>query len=449
MKTSRLIAIAILILILAAATLAGAAEITGTVTNRTTNQPAARADVILLKLAQGMEEAARTKTDAQGRYRLTVDDAGTPHLIRVVYQEATYHKAAPPGLTTADIDVYDAAAKVAGVRMSMNIIRLEPQAGQLNVMELYVLKNESKPPRTQMSDRTFEFTLPPDAKIDTAIVQAPSGMPVNGSPIPGKKPGEYGFMFALRPGETRFQVGFHVPYSGSAQWKPPITGELEHLVVMVPKTVTITPAEPALYSSMDDATATVRVATNVQPKQNLDFSISGTGTIVEAEGGAGGAGTGGAEGAGGEAGGAQPANGREMPGGGLGKPIDAPNPLEKYMWWILGGFILLLAAGAWFFYKQPAVPYDDDAEARAAMTQARSRVTPRAVSTAGGPSQSAPPVTRASGNGRSALLLDALKEEMFALETDRASGKISPEDYAQHKAALDLTLRRALTRPKD
>src|SRR4051812_17801239 len=437
MKTARLS----FILILAFATLAGAAEITGTVTNRTNNKPAARADVILLKLAQGMEEASRTKTDAQGRYRLTLDDPNTPHLIRVVFQDATYHKAAQPGMTTADIDVYDSAPKVAGVRMSMNIVRLEPQNGQLNVMELYVLKNESKPPRTQMGDRTFEFTIPPDAKIDTAIVQAPSGMPVNGSPIPGKKPGEYGFMFALRPGETRFQVGFHVPYSGSAQWKPPISGPLEHLVVMVPKSVNFTAAEPSLYSAMDDATANVRVATNVEPKQNLAFSISGTGTINDTE-----AGPGGNPAAGGPNAGGASANGRELPGGGLGKPIDAPNPLEKYMWWILGGFVVLLGAGAWFFYKQPAVPSDDDDEARAAaLPRARGATAHRTTPLAG---QQSSATARASGNGRSALLLDALKEELFALETDRASGKISPDEYTQHKAALDLTLRRALTRQK-
>src|SRR3954462_384427 len=107
MKTARLS----FILILAFATLAGAAEITGTVTNRTNNTPAARADVILLKLAQGMEEASRTKTDAQGRYRLTLDDPNAPHLIRVVFQDATYHKAAQPGMTNADIDVYDSAPK--------------------------------------------------------------------------------------------------------------------------------------------------------------------------------------------------------------------------------------------------------------------------------------------------------------------------------------------------
>jgi len=43
-------------------------------------------------------------------------------------------------------------------------------------------------------------------------------------------------------------------------------------------------------------------------------------------------------------------------------------------------------------------------------------------------------------------LLQALKEEMFALETDHLQQRISDEDYVAHKAALELVLRRALQR---
>jgi hypothetical protein len=43
-------------------------------------------------------------------------------------------------------------------------------------------------------------------------------------------------------------------------------------------------------------------------------------------------------------------------------------------------------------------------------------------------------------------LLTALKEEMFALETDKLQGKISDADYTETKAALELILRRALNK---
>jgi 5-hydroxyisourate hydrolase-like protein (transthyretin family) len=410
-----------------------AADLTGTVTNRTTGRPAAGADVILLKLAEGMDEAGRTKTDAQGRYRIALDNEATPHLVRVVFQDVTYHKSAPPGTPAADIEVFNSAPKVAGVRTSMNIIRFEPQSTQLTVTELYVVKNDSKPPRTQMSDRNYIINIPPGATIDGALIATGTGLPLNGSAIPGKKPGEYAFMFPLRPGETRFQITYHMPYRGSLEWKPAPAGVLEHYVVMVPKGVELAPADPSLFEAMpDEQGATVRVATNVQPNANVSFKISGTGTFPAepAQGGAPGA-----------AGGEQPGGTREGPGGGIGKPIDSPNPLQRYMWWILGGFVVVLAAGAWFFYQQPSVPEEPELDptkpvraSKAARTAARTAATAKV-----GPA-------RASGNGRSGLLLDALKEELFALESERAAGKISAEEYKKHKDALDVTLARALTR---
>jgi len=47
---------------------------------------------------------------------------------------------------------------------------------------------------------------------------------------------------------------------------------------------------------------------------------------------------------------------------------------------------------------------------------------------------------------RSAALLEALKEEMFQLESDRVKNKISQPDYEKAKAALDNTLQRAMKR---
>ena len=43
-------------------------------------------------------------------------------------------------------------------------------------------------------------------------------------------------------------------------------------------------------------------------------------------------------------------------------------------------------------------------------------------------------------------LLRALKDELFVLETDRLAGRLSEAEYAEHKAAFDVVLRRALAR---
>ena len=80
---------------------ASAQTLTGTLKNGTTEKPAAGDDVILIKLGQGMEEAARTKADASGHFSFSLPDAG-PHLIRAVHQGVTYHSMAPPGTNSVE-----------------------------------------------------------------------------------------------------------------------------------------------------------------------------------------------------------------------------------------------------------------------------------------------------------------------------------------------------------
>jgi hypothetical protein len=42
--------------------------------------------------------------------------------------------------------------------------------------------------------------------------------------------------------------------------------------------------------------------------------------------------------------------------------------------------------------------------------------------------------------------LNVLKEELFALESEKISGTIAPVEYAEVKAALEKVLKRALSR---
>ena len=56
------------------------------------------------------------------------------------------------------------------------------------------------------------------------------------------------------------------------------------------------------------------------------------------------------------------------------------------------------------------------------------------------------PAPAASPSTASAPLLQTLKDELFALETDRLTGQLTEPEYLAHKQALELILRRALTR---
>ena len=182
--------------------------LSGTVQNGTTNQPAGGDDVILLKLARGMEEAGRTKADAQGKFSFKIDDASSPHLVRVVHQGVTYHRMAPPGTDSVKVDIYDVSKKVDGLSVQADVMRFQAQGNELQGILLLAVNNESKPPRTQMNDQNFEFYLPDGATIEQGLAMTSGGQPINSSPVPQKEKNRYAFLFPLRPGLSQFRSSF-------------------------------------------------------------------------------------------------------------------------------------------------------------------------------------------------------------------------------------------------
>jgi hypothetical protein len=128
LKLSSRIIVAALALLFGAS--ASAQTLNGTLTNGTTGKPAAGDDVILIKLAQGMEEAAHTKADASGHFTFKLPDAG-PHLIRAVHQGVTYHSMAPPGSNSVEVQVFDVSKKLANISVTADVLRFQAQGNQL------------------------------------------------------------------------------------------------------------------------------------------------------------------------------------------------------------------------------------------------------------------------------------------------------------------------------
>jgi hypothetical protein len=414
----------IAVLALIVSTLASAQTLTGTVKNSTTNKPAAGDEVVLLSLGQGMQEADRTTADAKGNFTLKLDDASSPHLVRAIHQGVTYHRMAPPGTTSVEVQVYDVSKKLEGISVTADVMRFQAQGNELQGIRLFAVNNVSDPPRTQMNDQNFEFYLPGGSQIDQAMAMTAGGQPINSSPVPQKEKNRYAFMFPLRPGETQFQVSYHLPYGGDASIDPKTLYGAQHFVVVLPKSMQFSPEPGAPFQSMQDprqADAVVQVASNTTVGQSLAFKISGTGTMSEGDEGQGG---------GSPVGGAQTsgavARRDSRPGGGLGPPIDAPNPLDQYRWYILGGFAVVLAGGAVYIAKRSksaAVPDFGPVDVEISA-----------------------PIPKPNPADRSAMLLEALKEEMFQLEVEHKQGHISEQEYQRAKSALDQTLERALKR---
>jgi hypothetical protein len=435
---------------------ASAQTLTGTVKNSTTGKPAAGDEVVLLKLGQGMEEAGRTKADAKGQFSFKLYDAQAPHLIRAIHQDVTYHRMAPPGTTSVEVEVYDVGKKIEGITVLADILRIQTEQGQIEVVREFGVQNASKPPRTQMNERNLEFYVPDGAQIipDSATATTENGNPLKSAPVPEGEKNRYSFVFPLRPGLTRFEVAYQLPYTGSANLDPKSLYPLEHFVVMIPKAMQFTAAatssgfKPINYPNEPDAS--VQVASNTTPGENLAFKISGEGTLeVPQEGGQSGGARGATEPGQSAAGGAPGSGGRAQannrPGGGLGPPIDAPDPLQEYRWWILGGIAAALAIGGVFVAvrQQSAAHALKRQKAGSSMQGAVQEEDDYEPAEVVGASNARP---QARSARPTSMLLEGLKEELFQLEVERRQGQISQAEYEQAKSALDQTLERALKR---
>ena len=411
-------------------TLASAQTLTGTVKNATTNKPSAGDEVILISLGQGMEEAGRTKADAKGNFSFTLDKPG-PHLIRVIHQEVTYHRMAPPGTTSVEVPVYDVGKKIDGITVVADIMRFQASQGQLQVERTFAVQNNSKPPRTQMNEHNLEFYLPDGATIGESEAMTEGGQPVKSAPVPETNAkSKYAFLFPLRPGQTTFNLVYTVPYTGSANIDPRSIYPLDHFVAIAPKAMTFAAAPGAdfelrPYPGQPDAN--VEVASTTKAGASLAFKLTGEGMLQNP----------------GDEQGGQAQN-DNRPGGGLGPPIDAPDPLQKYRWYIIGGIAAVLVVGGIFVAsRQQAANRAVRTAGLSAMEEAEDFEVPVAAGKKSTRTQATAPPAESS---RGSVLLAALKDELFDLEVEHKQGRISQEEYERTKAALDQTLERALKR---
>lgn len=420
--------------LMVASVAAQAATVTGKVTNKTTGRPDGGDPVVLISFSQGMQETARTTTDAHGNFSLDVQDNNV-HLLRVDHQKAAYFEPLKPGTKHVEITVYDVGAKVAGVTTEADVMRVEAGPKGLRVVQNYFVKNASDPPRTQFGLTSYEVYLPPGAKIEAAAAAGPQGMPVSESPVAQKDAGHYAFIFPVRPGETRFQLTYSLPYTGSFKFTPRVALPTENLAVLLPKSMKFEGGAAFQPANVEDNAQTF-LAKNVAPSQALAFTVSGTGVMpTQSQQGDSGRSASGDQGSGNSGGGPVSAENDDRPGGGLGDPIGSPDPLQKYKWWILSALALLLVIAAGFFLK---------AKPEAAVAAGPS-IPPALVPTPV-PGSAASPGRSPSPSGEKVSLLDTLKDELFVLESERLEGKLSDAEYAEQKAALEQVLKRALKR---
>lgn len=398
----------ILVFLLACSLAATAQSIKGVVRNGTTNKPSAGDEVTLKRIGNGMEDAGKTKTNARGEFTFNVPPAEQPYVLWIQHQGVVYPQRAVPSGPPIAVRVFDAATAIKEVSIQEHVMLFHTgdKPDTLIGEEIYTVGNASSPPRTLMNDHTLEFYLPEGVTIAESSVRTSAGTELKSPVIPESEKNKYAFKFPIRPGETQFHVVYTLPYTGSLKIEPKSDMPIDTLVIAAPDPIKFVPADKTLYQTKNNPQfqgVNFFVAKSVTSKQQASFEISGTGDMPQ---------TSAQNSTGGQGGQGGAPNNR--PGGGLGVPNEMPDPLHSGQWLFLGVLSLFLAAGAVFVFTTGN---------KTAVVTGTSTKTDRA-----------------------GVLLEAMKEEVFQLESDRLQGKISPQDYQTAKAALDKTLQRAVQR---
>jgi len=432
------------LLICISASTAFAGTVTGTITNGTTGKPAAGVDVILIQLQGTMQPVAQTKTDAAGHYQLDHPALGQgPMLIRAIYRGVNYHEPATPGKTTVDVEVFEPTQKAGAFSVSARAIILDPSGPDLVVDEEYLISNKTEPPVAfYKAGGSFEFAIPAGAELGDVSVVGTSGMPVKQAPIEKTK-NLVAVDYPFRPGDSSVRLSYKIPYPGNAasvKFTSPYA--INRVAFFAPPGMQVTGNGFAAAGQQQgfDVFMHDSIAANTLSQ----VSISGTGTIPQAQ-------SADAAGAGGAGDDTQNPAVNSRADSGAPTPVanitTLPARLDSVRWYVVGGFAAIFALGLIYIWRQPQVAVVATAQesARAASQKPPAAQAAQAASV---PVQKMPPLSGGTNGGASATLdrevrgsLDELKDMLFRLELRREAGTITEAEYASERDRVQQVLR--------
>ena len=397
---------------LCASSFAFAGTLRGTVKNGTTNQSVPGVEVALLRLRQGMEPVAKTKTDARGRFQFSGALAGAePMLLQANYRGITYYQSVSPSDTAADIVVYENTSDPQAIQVASRAILFAPNGSQLEIEDEYVVQNQTKPPRAFRHDNaTFEFHLPDGAQFDHVSTWSGNHMPTVQKTV-DLSSDRKAIDWAFQPGKSVVRISYHLPYNSAGATIHTLSPySITHVFLAVPPGVQIASAGFNLLGA--EGGLNIYGPQSLAANAPLAVSVSGTPS-------------------------APPATTSQEP-----SPAPAADTAVSIfagrfhnLIWGLGAVIAaLLFIGTMFFLrKSPVVP----ATAAAAGPGSLSRSAPGKSSRANKHSSS----MESDIDRETQRRLNEIKDQLFQLELRHQAGTIQETEYAQQRPRLEKILR--------
>lgn len=307
--------------------------IDGTVVNQTSGKPQPNVLIQLVQPSQGgMQTLATLKTDANGKFQTDLEAKG-PTLVQAIYQGVLYNKMIVPGTpsTGLEVAIYDSTRNAAGARVTQHFILLSSTGGDLNVNESFIYRGDPKLSFNDPANGTLHFYVMPGAKDIHVLIQGPAGMPIQRDAGKTKEPNIYKVDYAVKPGETRFDVNYVVPAATPRFLSGKIVQPEDNIDLVAPVGFTVKGADLENLGQEPKSGATIYKVKTASYKVEVEGSGSMGGAAQQA----------------------QTAPAAQAPGEDTGMPdLRAVNPrIYDSVFWILGLVAGVLVLGSIVLYR--------------------------------------------------------------------------------------------------
>ena len=261
------------------------AAVDGVVTNGTTGKPQPGSTVTLFQTTQqGPQNLGSVKTDAQGKFVFTQDvqpgQGGGPLLLQAVHAGVQYNKTIPPGTPTTGvaIPVFETSKDHSEAKIEQHFFVLEPSPnGTMQVNEGFIYKNEGKTTWDDPDRGTLQFELPAAAQGKVEVnVLAPGGLPIRRAPDPlGNKPNQFKVDFAIKPGESRVDLAWSMPFKTPGVFAVHTLSKADLLRVVAPTGVEFKAPDLSVLGQEPTSKATVYALKG----PDIQIDVQGTGVF--------------------------------------------------------------------------------------------------------------------------------------------------------------------------
>jgi hypothetical protein len=315
-------ALALLGALLFTAPVFASSAIEGQIVNGTTGRPAAGQRVELLTPeSESVRQVGVTVTDSAGRFAFVRSDLKPSafYLLQAAHQGVSYHEPVrfrPDGNASASFKIYDSTQSLPPIRISNAQIRVRAQGENIQVEELFAVRNDTNPPVAYVDPNgTFRFHLAGSAQPSVAVA-GEMNMALPQQAQPGNSPGQFFIQYPLKPGLTVVMVAYETDYASQTfRLADSVPYPIEQLELdVVPATLAV---DSSLFKSAgEDQEIGGRklLAENLKPSEPFEAGFHGSPLA---------------------------ATGSENPPQ-SGAVKEVPNPITRLGWPLLGCFLLVL-----------------------------------------------------------------------------------------------------------